>query len=262
MTLKLDRPLAVIDLETTSVDVETARIVQIGIIILVDGGIAEHRDEMLVNPGVPISPEAVAVHGITDDMVADAPSFEDVAAALMDDLEGCDLAGFNLEKFDIPILARHFAECEIDFPGDRKIIDVMTIFHRNEKRDLAGACRFYLGCEHTDAHSALADAQVTREILVRQVERYGLPANIALLDAYCHEKPADYVDADGRLKWQGGEAVFAFGKVKGQTLRAATAGSPDYLRWILNADFSPELKTIVGGALQGNFPVRSGKVVA
>ncbi len=267
MTLKLDRPLAILDIETTSIDVNTARIVQIGYIVLIDNRleddahekkrlIANREAEFLINPGIPIPPEASAVHGITDAMVVDKPKFVDVASTIIKDLKNCDLAGFNIEKFDLPILARHFAEYEIDFPKDRRIIDAMTICHRNEKRDLAWATRFYLGREHDNAHDAFADASTTAEILIKQVERYGLPQDIPSLDLYCHEKPAEYVDQEGKLQWRGDEAFFSFGKVKGMTLRQAAKSNADYLRWILGADFSPEFKQIVSDALSGRFPVR------
>lgn len=264
MTLKLERPLAVIDLETTNDDPKSARVVQIGYVIFGKEGVI-CREEIEINPTVPISPEATAVHGFTNDALRDKPTFEDVAGAILDDLEGCDLAGFNLEKFDIPILTREFEQCEVDFPGpDRRIVDVMTIYHRNEKRDLTAAVRFYLGCDHAGAHGALADAEATAKVLVSQVDCYSLPEDAASLEAYCHEKPDDYVDADGRLKWRGDEAVFAFGKIKGTSLREAANNSlsRDYLKWILGADFSQELKTIILNAMQGNYPVRPGKAVA
>jgi len=258
MALKLDRPLCVLDLETTSADVATARAVQIGYVILVDGGIAEHREELYINPGVPIEPDATAVHGITDERVKDEPKFEDLAGGILDDLEGCDLAGFNIEKFDLPILTREFAESEIDFPGPgRQVIDVMKIYHRNERRDLTAAVRLYLGCDHAGAHGALADAVATAKVLHMQVERYGLPADTAGLDAYCHEKPADYVDQDGKFHWRGGEVVCAFSKQKGRTLRDLAQNDRGFLNWILRNDFSDEVKTIVRGALNNTFMVRA-----
>lgn len=258
MTLKLDRPLAVIDLETTGTDVETARIVQIGYLILVDGGFAEHRETLLINPGIPIPAEASAIHGITDAMVAQAPTFDELAGAILEDLAECDLAGFNIEKFDLPLLKAEFLRAGyVGFGADRRVVDAMRICHQREKRDLGWASRFYLGRDHSDGHDALADAAVTAEILVEQVRRYGLPQDAAGLEAACHERPPEWVDPDGKLRWQGTEAVFAFGKMAGKTLRDVVAKDRGFLEWMLGKDFSPELKTIVGEAIKGWFPVRT-----
>ncbi len=134
----------------------------------------------------------------------------------------------------------------------------MTIFHRNEKRDLAAAVRFYLDREHKGAHTALADASATADILMAQIDRYGLAADVQGLHEYCHEKPADYVDADGKLRWRNGEAVFVFGRYKGESLRevAGDYHGRCWLRWAMGQDFRDDFKNICRDAENGIFPQR------
>ena len=254
MNLKLDKPLVVLDSETTNDDPKTARIFQFGYVKLEKGRPVLEK-VFLINPTEPISPEATAVHGYTDGLVKDRPTFDHFADEIMADLQGCDLGGFNHEKFDIPILTREFAQCEIEFPApDCRFVDAMKIYHRNEKRDLKAAVRLYLGCEHDDAHDALEDATATAKVLCEQVERYGLPEDIQGLHDYCHEKPENYVDQDGKFQWRDGEAVVAFSKQKGRTLKDLAQNDQGFLNWILRNDFSDEVKEIARNALNGEFP--------
>lgn len=253
--LKLLRPLVVFDLETTSSDSEHARIVSIGLVKLgTDGQVAE-AFEWLVNPGVPIPAEASAVHGITDAMVADKP----MLAAIVDNINAfvrdCDLAGFNLLRYDIPVIRREYGRIGAgDFAPTAKIVDAMKIYHQNERRDLTAAVKLYLGRSHDGAHGALADAQATADVLLAQVERYpDVPSDVAGLHAYCEARPADFVDAQGKLRWQGAEVVIAFGKHSGNSLKKMVAEAQGYLQWILNGDFDAEVKTIVRNALKGQF---------
>ena len=255
--LRLERPLAVFDLETTGVSAVTDRIVEIAIVRLEPDG-SRRTLNWRVNPGVPIPPGASAVHGITDADVADCPPFAELADAVTEALSGCDLGGFNCARFDVPLLRAEFARVGRSFPPtDARVVDAHVIFLRKEPRDLGSAVRRYLGREHVGAHGAEADAEATADVLLAQVAQYSdLPETVAEL----HELLRDdrYLDPDRRLAWREGEAVFAFGKVNGRSLRDVARTDAGFLRWILAKDFSPELKDIVAAALEGRFPARAG----
>lgn len=261
--LRIARPLVVFDLETTGVDIGRDRIVEIGVVRLdPDGG----RDEWVqrINPEMPIPPGATAVHGITDDDVRDMPRLDDVAPHLLALFAGADVAGFNSASFDLPFLA---AELErVGRPLDRsslRHVDAMRIFHLKEPRDLSAALRFYCGREHAGAHSALADARATLDILEAQVTRYDdLPADIDGLQAFCGRGRADAVDPDGKLVWNAeGEASFTFGKYRGRTLRQVAAEDASYLRFLQKSDlekpFSAEVRRLAREAAAGRFPARA-----
>lgn len=250
MLLTLKRPIAVIDLETTGFDVETARIVSIGIIIIGTDGKIRSTEEIFINPGVKIPKEASDVHGITDEMAARWPRFEELASRIADKLRDCDLAGYNIEKYDFPILKREFERAGVaDFAKDAKMIDVMRIYHKNVHQDLASAVGYYLGRPHENAHSAAADAKVTAEVLLKQVEKHKLSGDAGALQEYCREKAPNFIDQDGKFIWSHGEAVINFGKLKGTTLKEAAEKNREYLEWILKQDFSDEVKDIVNKVL-------------
>jgi DNA polymerase III subunit epsilon len=260
--LRIARPLVVFDLETTGVEIGRDRIVEIGAVRLdPDGG----RDEWVqrINPDMPIPPGATAVHGITDDDVRDMPRLADVAGYLLAFLADADVAGFNSSSFDLPFLAADLERvgCPLDRSSLRHV-DAMRIFHLKEPRDLSAALRFYCGREHAGAHSALADARATLDILEAQVARYDdLPADVDGLHAFCWRGRADGVDPDGKLVWNAeGEATFTFGKYKGWTLRQVAAEDAGYLRFIQKPDlekpFSAEVRRIAREAAAGRFPAR------
>lgn len=260
--LRLDRPLAVFDLETTGVDVAQDRIVQIAVVRIEPDG-ARTTFESLVNPQRPIPPAATAVHGISDADVRDQPPFAQIRTRLQEMFAGADLAGYNSIRFDLPLLEAELkrAGIELDFTGARHF-DAMAIFHRMERRDLSAAYRFYCDKDLVGAHSALADTMATLEILDAQVARYeDVPAEPQALHDFCNEDQARFVDRDRKLIWNDkGEPEFTFGKLRGQTLRAVCAGSDGrgYLEWMLNKDFGEDLKDILRDALAGVFPVRKG----
>jgi len=260
--LKLDRPLAVFDLETTGVDTERDRVVQIAIIRVEPDG-SRTTFETLVNPEVPIPPEATRVHGIKDSDVRDKPTFSQIRREVEDILEGADLAGFNSVSFDQPLLHAELkrAGSEIDFRGIRHL-DAMRIFHRMERRDLTAAYRFYCDSDLTDAHSALADAQATLEILDAQVARYeDVPDEPDALHKFCNPNEGKYVDRSRKFVWTDkGQAAFTFGKLKGQTLEevCSRGDSRGYAEWMLKKDFSEEVKGILRDALDGVFPRKDG----
>ena len=178
LPIALDRPLVFIDLETTGLNTKSDRIVEMAIIKMSPEGDVSERVRRF-NPGISIPPEATAVHGIRDEDVADEHPFADVARSLADLLEGCDLAGFNIRRFDLPLLRAEFKRAGVAFDLEgRRIVDMKAIFHREEPRDLAAAARFYLDREHSDAHSALGDTRITAEVLWAQLERYDIPPEL------------------------------------------------------------------------------------
>ena len=256
--LLLSRPLAVFDVETTGVSSSVDRIIEITIIrVELDG--SETVLRLRLNPEVPIPPEATAVNGITDEDVAGKPTFAAVAAEIYTFLEGCDLAGFNIIKFDLPLLEAEFARAGVQFSReDRAVVDAMTIFHEKEPRNLAGAARFYLQREMPEFHTSETDARATLDILSAQVQRYpDVPEDVSALHAYCNPVNPDAIDPEGKFESMNGRPSIAFGKHKGRSLQElATEPEPNYLHWILDGDFSREVKEIVHAALRGEFPSR------
>jgi len=254
-SLKLDRPIVFFDLETTGVDPANDRIVEISGIRVAPDGQREART-WLINPGRPIPPEATAIHNITDADVRDAARFGQIAHDLLEWFSGADLGGFNVVRFDGPLLDHEFRRCGLDLAlPTRRVIDAMAIYHRMERRDLSAAVRFYLDRDHEGAHSAEADATVTLEILEAQLERYDdLPRTVEELARWSRASRPGAIDPDGKFVWKNGEAVFAFGKHQGIPLKTIANSAPDYLRWINNSDFPVEAKKLVADALKGNFP--------
>lgn len=252
--LKLERAIAFFDLETTGTDPATDRIVEIAVLRLAPDGAREMRSRR-INPERPIPPDATRVHGITDEAVRDQPTFRQVARSLLDFLGDADLGGFNVLRFDVPLLDREFRDAGLELGLERRrIVDTMTIYHRKERRDLVAASRFYLGREHGGAHRADADVALALDVLEAQLARYpDLPGDVAGLEAW-QRAASGAVDREGKLVWRGGEATFAFGRHQGRTLRDVARETPDYLEWIAGADFPAELKAISRRALDGEFP--------
>jgi DNA polymerase-3 subunit epsilon len=257
--MKLDRPLCVFDLEATGTDVAQDRIVDVCVLRKDPDG-KETVFSSLVNPGVPIPPEATAIHKITDAMVADQPTIKDLAPKLLEIFHGADLSGFNAARYDIPLLQNELKRAGFDWPLEgRRTADAFTIFARKERRDLTAAYKFYCGKDLTGAHRAEADVRATAEILFAQVERYAdLPKDMAGLDAFCSAVDPSRVDADGKFVWKNGEAAFGFGnKHKGKTLREVVAQDRGYLNWMVDkGNFSADVIRIVREALDGKFPVK------
>lgn len=246
--LSLRKPLAVIDLETTGKDPKSDRIVEIGILKVLPNG-RQARKVVRVNPEMPIPADATRVHKIRDEDVADEPTFREVAGDLLAFLDGCDLAGFNLKRFDLRVL---YAECQragMPLPLERRaVVDAMEIFHAFEKRDLTAAVRFYLDRDHDEAHSAGADALATAEVLDAMLARYDeLPRTPAGLQQ--HFQDPNTVDANGRFVRTNGAIRFTFGKHRGQPLAEVARLNPDYLEWMLSQDFLDDAKAVVRQAL-------------
>jgi DNA polymerase-3 subunit epsilon len=246
--LALDRPLAVLDLETTGTDVRRDRVVEISVLKVLPDGRHLHRTRRL-KPGVPIPAEATAIHGITDADVADEPRFDQVAGALLALLDGCDLCGFNLKRFDLRVLHAEFTRAghKLSLEG-RAILDPMEIFHQREPRDLPAAVRFYLGREHEGGHSAAADVLATAEVLGAMLGCYAdLPRSVAGL--HQHFTGANAVDSSGFFVRVEGQVRFAQGKHRGQPLDAVAGTRPDYLEWMLTQAFFEDTKAIIRQAL-------------
>lgn len=242
MKLKLKRPLAFFDLETTGVNIATDRIVEIGILIVRENQTQEEY-RYLVNPTIPIPLSASVIHGIYDEDIQDKPTFKDLAKELFELLNPCDLAGYNSNRFDIPLLLEEFLRVGINFHIDnRNLIDAFNIFTNFEKRDLSSALKFYCNKDIENAHTALADVKATYDVFLAQVEKYSdLGENIAEI----YEKTRtnkDSIDSANRLILINGVPCFNFGKHKGQSIKEVLAANPGYYNWMLNSEFALHTK--------------------
>ncbi len=245
MELNLRKPLVILDLETTGVSIAYDRIVEFSALKVSPGG-AEEWLTMRINPGIPISPEATRVHGITDADVANEPHFKDVARKIAAFLEGCDLAGFNSMKFDIPILCEEFLRVNVDFnPARHRYVDVQVIFHKKEQRTLGAAYKFYCNRELENAHSAQADTAATYEILKSQLDRYpDLENDIEKLSSFSAFN--NNADLAGRIVFnEQGAEVFNFGKHKGKPVEQVLKEEPSYYSWMMNGDFPLNTKQVL-----------------
>ncbi len=247
MELKLNRPICFFDLETTGIDVARDRIVEISIVKVYPNGNKESRT-WLVNPTIPIPAQATAVHGISNEKVAHEPTFKELAPQIHQMIKDADLAGFNSDRFDIPLLAEELLRAEVDFDMKNRVsVDVQTIFHKKEERTLSAAYRFY--CDQTleNAHSAEADTLATYEILKAQLERYpDLPNDMKALSEYTTRKKA--VDFAGFIALDDqGREIFTFGKHKGALVEDVFDKEPGYFGWIQGAEFPLYTKKVLTG---------------
>ncbi|MBQ7206891.1 MAG: 3'-5' exonuclease [Lentisphaeria bacterium] len=257
--LKLVRPIAFFDIESTGVVPQRDRIVEIAVVKLWPDGHQQTTVRRL-NPGIPIPAGATAIHGISDADVADAPSFADIAEKLFNYLSDCDLAGYNITGFDVPILEAEFKRAGYDFAAvSHKIVDAYNIFCKLYPRTLTAAYKFFCGKELDDAHSAGADTAATLEVLLGEMDRHAeLPDDVDGLAVFSDLAGPDAVDRGRRFKWSGDEVVVNFGKNAGRTLRDIAENDPGFLRWILRGDFADDVKEVASNALIGKFPVRGG----
>lgn len=245
MNLKLTRPIACVDLETTGVSITQDRIVEISIIKLHPDGKKEIKTRR-INPGIPIPKEASAVHGIFDEDVAGEPSFKELANGIKQFLDNCDLCGFNSNKFDFPILTEEFIRAGLDDVNfrDRHLVDVQQIFFKKEPRSLSAAYKFYCGKELIDAHSAEADALATMDILFAQIDYYDdLSDSVEELAQL--SKGDDFLDYSRRIKLSNGIAVFNFGKYKDKAVEEILKKEPQYYDWIMRGDFALDTKKVL-----------------
>jgi DNA polymerase III subunit epsilon len=254
MQLNLKNPLCVFDLETTGTNINADRIIEIAVIKVMPNGETIRKSD-LVNPTIPIPAESSRIHGITDDDVAGKPTFKEVAKEYARFFEGADLAGFNVLKFDIPILVEELLRAGVEFDYSRKkIIDAQRIFHLMEKRTLSAAYQFYVNKELNNSHTAEADTQATLEVLMAQIARYdGQPVVDGMgntigeikndMEALSQLTGADMVDLAGRIvRNDKGEEVFNFGKHKGKRVVDVFKTESSYYDWMMNGDFALDTK--------------------
>lgn len=258
MQLALKKPIVFFDLETTGINIVTDRIVEISYLKIFPDG-SEEQKTYRINPEMPIPDKSTAIHGITDDDVKDKPTFKEFAKTFSKILEGCDLGGFNSNKFDIPLLAEEFLRADVDFDfKKRRFVDVQVIFHKMEKRTLAAAYKFYCGKELEGAHGAAADIRATYDVLKAQLEHYDgveyedqsgkiskpIVNDIEALSEFsAHNKDVDFA---GRIILnEKNVEVFNFGKYKGVPVAEVFAKDPGYYGWMLNGDFPLYTKKVL-----------------
>ncbi len=245
MQLKLKNPLVFFDLEATGIDIVNDRIVEISMVKVYPDGKEECKTRR-INPQRHIPAEATAIHGITDEDVKDCPTFKEIAKSLAAQIEGCDLAGYNSNRFDIPLLAEEFIRADVDIDlNHRKFVDVQTIFHKMEQRTLSAAYKFYCNKELEHAHSAEADTFATYEVLKAQLDRYPeLENDITFLSKFSSYN--NNVDFAGRMIYNDkGQEVFNFGKYKGRLVEEILKVDPGYYSWIMNGEFPLNTKQIL-----------------
>ncbi len=245
MNLNLTKPIVFFDLETTGINIANDKIVEISILKVFPNGNKESKT-WLVNPEMEIPKESSEIHGITNEKVASEPTFKELAVQVNEMIEGCDLAGFNSNRFDIPLLAEELMRAEIDFDmKDRKAIDVQVIFHKKEQRTLGAGYQFYCGKELEGAHGAEADTNATYEILLAQLDKYEDIGNTvdSLSEYSTHGERADF--AGFVLMNDKGQEIFSFGKYKGRTVVEVFKENPGYNNWMQNADFPLYTKKVL-----------------
>ena len=254
--MKISKPFVILDLETTGTWVEKDKIVEIGMIKLMpDGARLEYIKR--VNPGMPIPANVSRITNITDADVKDKPPFKEIAKEAFDFLEGADLGGFNILRFDLPLLEREFYEAKLNFHWrDRNIYDAQKIYHIHEKRDLMAAYLLYCGKKVENAHSALSDAEATMDILDAQIGKYGSKeSGIESLKDIDYERSSDYFDRERKFCWWNGQLYPTFGKHgKRKHLKAIAKEDREYLEWILTKDFDDDVKAMIQKCLDGQFP--------
>lgn len=246
MQLNLRNPIIFFDIESTGLSVSHDRIVELSAVKVMPDGRKEVKTRR-INPTIPISAEAMAVHGITDEDVKDCPTFKQIAKSLAEWMKGCDFAGYNSFKFDLPMLAEEFLRAGIDFDfRKRKMVDVQNIFHKMEQRTLVAAYKFYCDKDLTNAHSAEADTMATLEVLEAQLDRYGsaLENDITFLAEF--SRRTRFADYAGRIAYDDNDRpVFNFGKHKGKLVTDVLKAEPSYYNWMMDGDFTLDTKKVL-----------------
>ena len=253
MQLNLKNPLVFFDLETTGINITSDRIVEISYLKVYPNG-KEVSTTYLVNPERPIPPESTAVHHITDEMVKDKPTFKELAKIIAKDIEGCDIAGYNSNRFDVPLLVEEILRAGVDIDlSHRKFVDVQTIFHKKEQRTLSAAYQFYCGKSLDDAHSAKADTQATYEVLKGQLDKYDdLKNDVEFLAQYSAQNRN--VDFAGRIIYNDQNVeVFNFGKYKGRSVAEVLQKDSGYYGWMMQGDFALSTKKVLTEIKLRNF---------
>jgi DNA polymerase-3 subunit epsilon len=256
LKIKLERPIVFFDIEATGISPRADRILELCMIRYCPMRGKENYTKRYNPDGMPIPAESTEIHGIRDEDVKDCPTFCDDAKNVLDFIEGCDLAGYNIMRFDIPMLAEEFKRANLPFTvTTRRVLDVQRIFHQKEPRDLAAALRFYCGDDHVGAHGAEADVEATIRVFEGQLEKYDdLPRSMEELDQFCNPQNPTWVDASGRLMWKNGEVVINFGKNRGKRLQDLVENDKGFINWLLKSDFPPDTREIVQNAMDGKYP--------
>ena len=246
MDLNLKNPLVFFDLETTGINITRDRIVEISVLKVHPNGKEETKTRR-INPEMPIPPESTAIHGITDEDVKDCPTFKQVAKSFADLLEGCDMAGFNSSRFDVPLLTEEFLRAGVDFETDKKkFVDVQIIFHRKEQRTLEAAYAFYCNKKLENAHSAEADVIATYEVLKSHLDRYSVLENDVNFLSKEYSSFNNNVDLAGRIILNDkGVEVFNFGKHRGKSVTEVLNREPSYYSWMMDGDFPLNTKQVL-----------------
>ena len=256
MNLQLTRPIVFFDLETTGLNPQVDRVIEICVIKLHPDGQKEVKTKR-INPTVPISKESSEITGITDEDVKDCPTFAQFAKGIKAVMEGCDISGYNILRFDIPMLVEEFKRSDVEFSlKDVQIIDVQRIYHKMEPRTLEAAMKFYCNEELDGAHAAENDVEATIKVLEGQISKYeDLSGDVSEIAEFC--KDERWVDTAGRLHWKDGEAAIGFGKKQGTLLKEMVKNDRGYLDWMLRGEFPEDTKDIIRNAFKGEFPAKS-----
>ena len=246
MLLNITRPIVFFDLETTGVNIVKDRIVEISILKVFPNGNKESKT-WIINPTIPIPNETTQIHGITDEKVKNEPTFKELFLKIYDLIKDCDLAGYNSNKFDIPLLIEEFLRCDKNFSiNNFKAIDIQNIFHKMEQRTLSAAYKFYCNKELINAHSAEADTVATYEILLAQLEKYDELKNDTNFLSEFSQRGGKNIDMAGFIKEnEKNQAILTFGKNKGRTLESIYNENPGYFSWVIKADFPQFTKNIL-----------------
>jgi DNA polymerase-3 subunit epsilon len=254
--MKLNKPIVILDLETTGTWIEKDRIIEIAMVrVDVSGDRRVYHQK--VNPLMPIPDVVSQLTGIRNEDVKEAPVFKTIAKDVIDFLGDADIGGFNVEKFDMPLLERELNDAGVPFLfTGRRVFDSQKVFHLNEKRDLTAAYAFYCGKPLPGAHSALADTEASLEVLEAQIRRYGNGADTPeVLAQFNYREQTEFYDSERKFRWWNGELYMMFGKyARKESLREVVRKDPAYLEWMLSRDFSEDVKELVSSALRGQLP--------
>lgn len=268
--IQLDRPLVFFDLETTGTHIQNDRIVEIGMVKIMPDGDRIVRTKRF-NPQMPIPPEVTAIHGISDEDVKDEPPFSHYAGNLASWLENCDLGGYNLIYFDIPMLIQEMKRAGVEFSTEaRRIVDSFVIFRKMCPRDLSEAVQYYCNRPMENAHSAEADILATVDVFEGQLKMYhaadpvrfpknvtNFPKTLNEIHEFCNKKPDDWIDTTGKFRWSGDKAIVGFGAKTGTALEIIARTEPRFLQWMVRSDFPKDAVEIARNALMGKFPVKN-----
>lgn len=255
INFSLKRPIVFIDIESTGVNPKQDKIIELGAIKIYPDGREEFLSS-LINPGIPIPPDSIKIHGITNVDVSKKPSFKEFAPQLFEFIKDCDLGGFAINRFDLPILEAEFQRAEIPYSRKEKlIIDVLAIYHEFEPRDLSAAYKKYCNKKLEGAHRSNVDVRAAVDVFKSQIEQHKeLPKDIEGLHLFCNKKDPKWIDSDGKFIWVEDAGVINFSKHQGRTLEDMKKNEAGFLNWIISKDFSPEVKKIAEDALKGIFP--------